>query len=709
MRRQLGRQLTRVGALTQRLRLLPLAELSLRLATHLHPDRAWFIRLGLIHEARKQWDKAESSYALAVDPRSRSTDDRRFLGIAHYRRARLSARGKDWETAEAQFAAALRLRPDIAVWHVHRAQAREGRHDWDGAIDRYREAVRLEPDKPEWVTGLVRAYLKARRVPEAVEAGTAGLRRTPDHVPLMRAVAEAHEAVGDWHAAAGILRELIALGDGADYPLRSQLVRCLEHLYRVPFRLGPEGPVAGSAGSCSAAPEEALAEAVETLRYMSTHPSASVPDLVRLGILYERGGRVDDAAEAYRLAVSRLPAVDSWWCHKTAYDLAYRLDYVQEQLHPTDPPRWQLHRSVVPAGPDRSSTGAPAGFFDALIARDGLQVSGFLLPTRSEFVELQLDGLPLKQIRVYAPPWRPTFRFDISKGTLRDFPERSRLSVLLDGRPLVTVGGAEALEIRIAGGTGKILEDLRAGRALTKKGHWPLSGPQLTERRQRYLDIYERTRDLLERMDRQLFLCYGTLLGCHREGGFIAGDDDFDASYVSTAATPKRYRQECYETALSLLDGGLDIAFAINGRMFKAGMDKVWIDIGPVWLHRGRALSFVVHDLAREAIEPLQPTTFCGRKVYVPRDADAFLAGTYGADWRTPRQDFRYYRSREDNKLLSQMWARPSEVREFARLAQRAKERNPEAGSFLGVGHPAYPGFNWLVSSDGRLLPSGSR
>ena len=701
MKRQLGRQLTRVGALSQQLRLLPAAELSLRMATYLLPEPAWYVRLGLVYEARKQWEKAESIYIRSLS--ARSADNPRYLGIAHYRLARLHVRRKDWGAAEENFSEALRLRPTIAVWHVHRAQSREGRQDWDGAVDSYREAVRLEPDKAEWTTLLVRCFLKARRVPDAVEAGAAGLQRTPGNVPLMRAVADAYEAAGDWQAAAEVVRKLIAQGGAPDYPLRSQLVRCLANLYRVPFRLGPDGAVTEPAAPQPAGWEEALTEAVDTLRYMSTHPSASVPDLVRLGILYERSDRFDSAAETYRLAVSRLATVDSWWCHKTAYDLAYRLDYVEEQLRPADPPRRDLHRAVAPAT-SSSSTREPAGFFDALIARDGLQVSGFLLPTDSEFVEFRLDDLLLKQIRVYATPWRPTFRFDISKGTLRGFPERSRLSVLVDGRPLVTVDGAQALEVRIAGGTSRILKDLRDGRALTKKGHWPLSGSKLAERRQRYLDIYARTGDLLERRGRQLFLCYGTLLGCHREAGFIAGDDDFDASYVSTAATPTDYRRECYETALGLLDDGLDIAFAINGRMFKVGTERVWIDVGPIWFHRGRGLSFVAHDITPEVIEPLRPTTFSGRKVYIPQNADAFLADTYGADWRTPRQDFRYYRSKEDNRLLSQMWARPSEVREFARKARQAKERNPDAGDFLGIGYPAYPGFNWLVTSEGRML-----
>jgi tetratricopeptide (TPR) repeat protein len=707
VRQQLGRQLTRVGALSRRLKLLPIAELSLRVATHLHPDRAWYIRLALIHEARKQWDKADEIYKRFTSSDPCSTDDRRYLGIAHYRRARLCVRRKDWDSAEVEFAEALRLRPDIAAWHAHRAQSREARQDWDGAIDSYKEASRLDPSKPEWLTSLVRAYMKARRMREAIRIGVAGLTDAHDHVPLIRAVAEAHEAIGDWHAAAALLRGLIA-HRGADYSLRSQLVRCLEHLYRVPFQLGPDGVVTTTTTQEGLAlSEAALAEAVEVLRYMSTHPSTSAPDLVRLGILYERSGRLIDAADTYKRAIERLPAIDSWWCHKAAYDWVYRLEYVEEQLRPADPPRWHLRRSVRPAGPSR--TGEPAGFFDAMIARDGLQLSGFLLPTDSDFVEFRLDDLFLKQIRVYAVPWRSTFRFDVSKGTLRNFPARCRLSALVDGRPLVTFGGAAALEIHVAEGTGRITKKLQTGDVLTKKGHWPLSGPRLVERRQRYLNIYERIRDLLEGTDRQLFLCYGTLLGCHREGGFISGDDDFDASYVSTAPSPERYRQECFETALLFLRHGLDVAFAINGRMFKVGTDKVWIDVGPMWFHRGRALSFVAHDLDRGMIEPLRTTTFNGRRAYVPREPAAFLADTYGSDWSTPRSDFRYYRSPEDNRILSQMWAKPSEVRKLARRAEALRKTNAGAGAFMGVGVPAYPGFSWLVPADGDVrVPYGN-
>lgn len=701
MRHWLGRQLLRVGAVSRKLRLLPVAELIFHIAARARPTPAWRIQLGLVQEARGHWDRAEATYARVIDSTSESTDAR-HLGIAHYRRARLQARRKDWPAAEASFAEALRLRPTVAAWHAHRAQARERRQDWSGAAESYREAIALEPDKPEWSTQLVRCYVRAGMLPEAVTAGTAALASAPGHVPLLKLVAEAREAIGDWAGAAELLRDLMAR-DRPTYALQSQLARCLENLYRVPFRLTGEGTVAAGPADQAATAAAALQEAVETLRQMAAHPSSSVLDLVRLGILYERSGRLKEAAETYRLGMERLPRVDSWWCHKTAYDLEFRLDYVEEQLSPADPPRWHLRRSVRPAEQATTPVERPAGFFDALVGRDGLQFSGFLLPTNSTtFVEIRLDDVLLKRIRTDQSAWRPTFRFDVSKGTLGGFPPQCTVSVHADGVPLVTCGGAPAVEVHVARGTGKIIEQLRSGRALTKKGHWPLAGKQLEERRRRYLDVYERTRDLLDGTGRKLFLSYGTLLGCHREGGFIAGDDDFDASYVSTAPDPARYRKECYDVAYRLLESGLDIAFAINGRMLKVGVDGVWIDVGPLWFHRGKALSFVVHDVDRSAVEPVQTVTFCGRSVYVPRDPDAFLADTYGHDWRTPRQDFRYYRSKEDNKLLSQMWARPSEVRAFAAKAAALRKRRETVGRFFGIGYPAYPGFSWLISPDGH-------
>jgi tetratricopeptide (TPR) repeat protein len=659
----LARQLTRVGALCLRLRFPAGAELGFRAATWLHADPAWYVRLGEIREARDRWDQAEAA-----------------------------------------FTAALRLRPDKAAWHAGRGEVQRRRADPIAAAESYQQASRLAPDRREWRIASVRAYLDAGRPDRAIEAGAAfGTTTPPDDPPLADALLVAYEAVGDWPAAAGLLRARLARRP-RDLAVRLRLVDCLERLYLVPFTVDYQGAVTATAGDQRSG---WLDEAIDQLRQVCAQASGKSGPPHRLGLLYERSGQYAAAADAYRQAMERMATIDSWWCHRAAHEWGFRLAYVEHRLAGGKPSERRLGRSVAPAGGAASER--PAGFFDAVMFRHGLQLSGFLLPGRGKAIELHLDDQLLRRVDVQPASWRPVLRYDLTQGLLADFPQRARLTVRAGGQPLVTVDGAEALEIRVPGGTGKVRGKLAGGLSPTKKGCWPRTGTDLATRQEQYLQVYERTRALLDEQDRQLFLCYGTLLGCHREGRFIPGDDDFDVSYASHAANPKQFRRECQRVALALLRQGLDVNLSINGRLFKVGIDGVWIDVTPMWFYQGRAWAFDAHDLTAGAFTPVQDAEFLGRRVYLPRDPEAFLADTYGPDWRTPQPGFRYYRSKADDRILSQMWAKPSEVRELARLAEAERAGNPAAGRFVGVGYPGYPGFSWLTEPDGPRLPAGLR
>jgi tetratricopeptide (TPR) repeat protein len=694
-----GRQLTRAGALSQRLRLLPAAEAGFRVAVRLSEEVAWYVRLGRIQEARKRWAQAEATYdrCLTLIDRSPAEEQRR-AGIL-YRLARVQTHRKKWDAAEASLTAALALRPELGAWHGHLGEVYAGREDWAAAGDCYRRAAELEPDEPAWWLGAVRAYTNAGRPDRAARivatGAPAGCRDTPS---LARPLASAYQSVGDWRAAAALLRTLAARKP-RDYALRNQLVDCLEMGFLVPFALDHRGRVELAVDEQKRYAEDALAEAVDQLSQLAAQEANKPGPAFRLAMVYERSGQLSEAASAYRTAMARLAHVDSWWCHRAAHEWAFRLSYVQERLAPSESAGRRLGRTATPSrrgDPVRE----PAGFFDAVMFRHGLQMSGFLLPGPHEEVEIYVDELLIKRVRVETSQWRPALRFDITHGLLNDFPERSLLAVRAGGQPLVTVDGADTLEVRVPGGTGKLGAKLAKGLPITKKGSWPKSGSRLAQRQDAYLRVYQRAKELLDGQGRPLFLSYGTLLGCYREGRFITGDDDFDAAYVSRAANPAKYRDECWRVAAELLRNGLDIKLAINGRMLQAGLDGVWIDISPMWFYRGRTWSFDAHDLTPEAFEPALAGTFLETEVYLPRDPEAFLADAYGEDWRTPQPQFRHYRSKADDRVLAQMWAKPSEVRRFLGLAEAERARNPAAGTFAGVGSPGYPGFSWLTSPD---------
>jgi tetratricopeptide (TPR) repeat protein len=680
------------------------AEVSLRAAVLLHVDPAWFIRLGRVSEARKRYRAAASAYESAIATCTQSTQGQRHLAHAHYRQGRLHAHLKEWEVAGQSFNEALRIRPDVATWHAHYGEIHESLKDFSAAVDCYQRAISLEPGKSDWRVRLVRVHTKSGRPDKALETGLAGSREAPNSAALASSLTEAYEAVGDWHATAEHLRQLVSRRP-ADYSLRVRLVECLEHIYFVPFTFDPRGGITAPSGDQQNA-ESALTEAVEHLRQLTATMPRRPGATHRLGLLHERSGQLNLAADAYRLAMERLAAIDSWWCHRAAHEWAFRLAYVNERLNPSSSPQKRLRRWVAPAAPPSKQPTDIPGFFDAVMYRHGLQISGFLRHDVADVVDIYIDDRLLKRVSVDSTAWRPQHRYDLTHGLMNDFPQKSRLTLRANGRNLLTVGGADAVDLTVDQGSGKVNDKLDKGIAPTKKGTWPRTGTRLADRQERYLHVYQRAKQLLDEQGMKLWLCYGTLLGCYREGQFIPGDDDFDVSYVSVARDAAAFRKECLDVAFKLLQRGLDVNLSINGRLYKVGVDGVWIDITPMWFFRGRAWAFDSHDVTVDAIEPVRQADFLGQKVYIPRDSPAFLEDTYGPDWRIPQPQFRYYRNQEDNKVLAQMWAKPSEVRRFAQRVAAERERNPEAGKFFGVGYPGYPGFSWLTSPDGEQAPA---
>ena len=706
-RRFASRQAARVGTVCQRMRLQPVAEWSLRTAIMLEPHPATLIRLGRLYESGEQWTRAAEMYERSVAIAGESPGGRRHRAHGHYRQARMRARLKDWEGAEAAFAQALELRPDVAVWHLHQGEMFQELEDWAAAAKCFGRAAELHPEKSKWRVRQIDAYRKGGHPDQAIDAALAAKANTLTDAALVRSLAAAYDAVGDWRSAAALLSNLVSRRPD-DYTLRMQLVDCLEQLYLVPFSLDHhDKDRVDEEGAAADAP---LTEAVDHLRQLTAAMPERPGATHRLGLLFERSGQLLLAADAYRLAMKRLVDVDSWWCHRAAHEWEFRLAYIEQRQAPSATPREKrLTRYVATSDQPSESRADPAGFFDAVMYRHGLQISGFLrhgLRETVDAIDICLDDQLLKRVSVDPTAWRPTLRYDLTHGLMNDFPERALLSLHARGRPLATVGGKAGLEVVVRGGNGKISTKLSKGLSPTKKGTWPRTGANLVERQERYLKVYDIARKLLEGQGRKLWLCYGTLLGCHREGRFIPGDDDFDVSYVSTAPNASAFRRETLGIALELLRQGLDTNLSINGRLFKVGLDGVWIDVTPLWFFQGRAWAFDAHDVPLDSIVPVRRVEFLGHEVYVPRNPAVLLEDTYGPQWRIPQPQFRYYRSPDDNRVLSQMWAKPSEVREFARQAASDGERFPAAGKFVGVGYPGYPGFSWLTMPDGPKQPA---
>jgi hypothetical protein len=153
-------------------------------------------------------------------------------------------------------------------------------------------------------------------------------------------------------------------------------------------------------------------------------------------------------------------------------------------------------------------------------------------------------------------------------------------------------------------------------------------------------------------------LAYGTLLGATRDGDIIPWDYDFDL-FIKPQDIAR------IEAALSDAPAGLTIAPAmLDGASLAVNTDR----LGAFWgahfkcYKHGEAVgdlyAFTLFedgvlrrfDFATDAywcphssfphffVEQLSIATIRGRSYPAPQHAEMFLAGVYGADWRTPYQ-----------------------------------------------------------------------
>lgn len=92
----------------------------------------------------------------------------------------------------------------LSAVHVALGQSAEG-------LDAARQARRLDPDGPDPYVMLAQAQFATGDAPTAVTTLEQGVARHPDDIPLLEALATVKIGIGDWGAAAGLLRQLILL------------------------------------------------------------------------------------------------------------------------------------------------------------------------------------------------------------------------------------------------------------------------------------------------------------------------------------------------------------------------------------------------------------------------------------------------------------------------------------------------------------------
>jgi hypothetical protein len=200
-------------------------------------------------------------------------------------------------------------------------------------------------------------------------------------------------------------------------------------------------------------------------------------------------------------------------------------------------------------------------------------------------VNLFIDDALVRTLNVSRDGYFPRFTITLKRPTVALLPPEATLEVrTTDGEVLYGPGGAERFVLTTPHGTGRLGDVLQGDGKVDKKGELSPSAEETSTRQERYLEIYGKVREFFEeKFGRPIFLMYGTLLGYHRQGDFIPGDDDFDAGYVSDKTDPRSVKAETFDIIVELVRAGFTVCFNRRGRLF-----RVQLEAGPAQHVPGR-------------------------------------------------------------------------------------------------------------------------
>lgn len=148
-----------------------------------------------------------------------------------------------------------------------------------------------------------------------------------------------------------------------------------------------------------------------------------------------------------------------------------------------------------------------------------------------------------------------------------------------------------------------------------------------------------------EALGLELFITYGTLLGCVREGDFIAHDQDFDLTYISRESSPDAVKAENIEFCKFLIGRGY--SGIVHKHCF--GVTSPFrFDVYYSWFAEdGRfQTSFGYHGKEAQRSEgffTFEEGRLGDFTVRVPLAAEEILAQLYGDTWRIPDPGFSHY------------------------------------------------------------------
>lgn len=141
-----------------------------------------------------------------------------------------------------------------------------------------------------------------------------------------------------------------------------------------------------------------------------------------------------------------------------------------------------------------------------------------------------------------------------------------------------------------------------------------------------------------ELFGKELFIFFGTLLGCIRNNDFIDHDDDVDVCFMSRGGDAEAAALEFNEVVRALRAHGERVDWPGNAHFHWNHLDvfTAWFEDGQLYTYNAGG------ECPEDVVLPPRTRQFMGRGVVVPNQPEKVLELIYGPGWRVPDPMFQW-------------------------------------------------------------------